>query len=69
MAKSADFLFITGEDDQCIYSTHTDLLIDRLRKHGKTNYQLLRYAGAGHLIEPPYTPHTGTAYHKVIGMF
>ena len=46
---------------------HTDILIERLKNHGKDNYRLLRYPGAGHLIEPPYTPYSRTAFHKIVG--
>ncbi|XP_014339433.1 acyl-coenzyme A amino acid N-acyltransferase 2 isoform X1 [Latimeria chalumnae] len=50
-------LFIVGEDDQCLDSK---LLygeaIRRMKQHGKTNWAMLAYPGAGHLIEPPCSP-------------
>lgn len=51
------FLFIVGEDDKNINSReHAKKATERLRRHGKNNWTLLSYPGAGHLIEPPYSP-------------
>ncbi|XP_047381707.1 bile acid-CoA:amino acid N-acyltransferase-like [Sciurus carolinensis] len=51
------FLFIVGEDDKSINSKeHAKEAIEKLRRHGKNNWTLLSYPGAGHLIEPPYSP-------------
>ncbi|XP_069866915.1 bile acid-CoA:amino acid N-acyltransferase-like [Dipodomys merriami] len=51
------FLFIVGEDDKNINSKlHAEQAKEQLRRHGKNNWTLLSYPGAGHLIEPPYTP-------------
>ncbi len=48
---------------------HTQRLVDRLKKYGMSNYRLLKYPGAGHLIEPPYTPYSRVAYHKIVGKY
>ncbi|KAM5299926.1 bile acid-CoA:amino acid N-acyltransferase-like [Ctenodactylus gundi] len=51
------FLFIVGEDDRNINSkVHAANAIEQLRRNGKNNWTLLSYPGAGHLIEPPYSP-------------
>ncbi|XP_023058415.2 bile acid-CoA:amino acid N-acyltransferase [Piliocolobus tephrosceles] len=51
------FLFIVGEGDKVINSkAHAEQAIGQLRRHGKNNWTLLSYPGAGHLIEPPYSP-------------
>ncbi|XP_078586105.1 bile acid-CoA:amino acid N-acyltransferase-like [Branchiostoma floridae x Branchiostoma japonicum] len=51
-------MFVAGEDDVNVKAVlHANQAIARMKTHGKTNYTLLRYPGAGHLIEPPYTPH------------
>lgn len=50
-------LFIVGENDECINSKNfAEQCLDRLRHHGKSNGRMLAYPGAGHLIEPPYSP-------------
>ncbi|XP_065386353.1 bile acid-CoA:amino acid N-acyltransferase isoform X2 [Macaca fascicularis] len=46
-----------GEGDKIINSkAHAEQAIAQLRRHGKNNWTLLSYPGAGHLIEPPYSP-------------
>ncbi|PNI49265.1 BAAT isoform 2 [Pan troglodytes] len=51
------FLFIVGEGDKTINSkAHAEQAIGQLKRHGKNNWTLLSYPGAGHLIEPPYSP-------------
>ncbi|XP_004600326.2 bile acid-CoA:amino acid N-acyltransferase isoform X2 [Sorex araneus] len=50
-------LFVVGEDDECVNSkVCAEQCLDRLRRHGKSNARILAYPGAGHLIEPPYSP-------------
>ncbi|KAM9443498.1 acyl-coenzyme A amino acid N-acyltransferase 2-like isoform 1-T1 [Clarias gariepinus] len=51
-------LFIVGEDDLCCPSVeNADEVERRLRKAGKSHlFTQVSYPGAGHLIEPPYTP-------------
>ncbi|KAM6182419.1 bile acid-CoA:amino acid N-acyltransferase-like [Erethizon dorsatum] len=51
------FLFIVGEDDKSLNSkVHAAQATEQLRRNGKNNWTLLSYPGAGHLIEPPYSP-------------
>jgi dienelactone hydrolase len=66
-SKSAKFLFVIGEDDPSNVYSNVTVLLDRLKQHGLSNYRLLSYPRAGHLIEPPYTPHCRVAYSKLIG--
>lgn len=50
-------LFIVGEDDELFNSReYAKQALDQLRSHGRSNGRMLVYPGAGHLIEPPYTP-------------
>ncbi|XP_020857906.1 bile acid-CoA:amino acid N-acyltransferase [Phascolarctos cinereus] len=50
-------LFIVGEKDCNINSkAYAEQAMEQLRRHGKSNGTLLSYPGAGHLIEPPYSP-------------
>ncbi|KAF7484006.1 Hypothetical predicted protein [Marmota monax] len=51
------FLFIVGEDDKNTNSKEqANKATEWLKRHGKNNWTLLSYSGAGHLIEPPYSP-------------
>ncbi|XP_004638147.1 bile acid-CoA:amino acid N-acyltransferase [Octodon degus] len=51
------FLFIVGEEDKNLNSkVHAAQATEQLRRNGKKNWMLLSYPGAGHLIEPPYSP-------------
>ncbi|XP_006026092.1 acyl-coenzyme A amino acid N-acyltransferase 2-like [Alligator sinensis] len=52
-----EVLFVVGEADRNFNSKlFAELAIERMKKHGKKNYTLLSYPGAGHLIEPPGSP-------------
>ncbi|KAK3558389.1 hypothetical protein QTP86_017996 [Hemibagrus guttatus] len=52
-------LLIVGEDDQsCPASESADDMKQIMERGGNSHYlNVLSYPGAGHLIEPPYTPH------------
>ncbi|CAK7293257.1 Acyl-coenzyme A amino acid N-acyltransferase 2 [Vulpes lagopus] len=50
-------LFIVGENDECLNSrAYAEQALHQLQSHGKNNGRMLSYPGAGHLIEPPYSP-------------
>ncbi|XP_032274973.1 acyl-coenzyme A amino acid N-acyltransferase 2-like [Phoca vitulina] len=50
-------LFVVGENDECLNSKeHAEQALHQLWSHGRNNGRMLAYPGAGHLIEPPYTP-------------
>lgn len=51
------FLFVVGEDDKNFNSkAFAEQATEQLRRYGKNNWTLLSYPGAGHLLEPPYSP-------------
>lgn len=61
-------LFIVGENDQCLDSKlHAQRAMDRLRSHGRSSGRMLAYPGAGHLIEPPYSPFCFASWDSVLG--
>ncbi|KAL7641360.1 UNVERIFIED_CONTAM: hypothetical protein RMT77_008499 [Armadillidium vulgare] len=64
--SNAKFLFIVGEDDNNINSKkYAEISAKLLREAGKeNNYKICAYEGAGHLIEPPYSPLCFWSYHK-----
>ncbi|XP_040413313.1 acyl-coenzyme A thioesterase 5-like [Cygnus olor] len=63
------FLFVVGEDDRMWKSSlYAQLAIGRLRQHGKENFALLSYPGAGHRIDPPSTPFCQVAVDRVLGV-
>ncbi|XP_020618542.1 bile acid-CoA:amino acid N-acyltransferase-like [Orbicella faveolata] len=44
----------------------TELIFNRLKAHGKERLcSILRYPEAGHLIEPPYTPHCYSSFSGI----
>uniref|UniRef100_A0ACB8G4I1 Uncharacterized protein n=1 Tax=Sphaerodactylus townsendi TaxID=933632 RepID=A0ACB8G4I1_9SAUR len=63
------FLFVVGEDD-CNWksSLYTEIATDCLRQHGKDNFTVLSYPGAGHRINPAFFPVCRTALDRVLGV-
>ncbi len=47
---------VWGREEERKSSLYAELAIGRLRQHGKENFELLSYPGAGHRIDPPSTP-------------
>ena len=66
---SCPVLVVLGTDDLLVNADFSmKLICDRLRKNGKENLcSVLRYPGAGHIIDPPYSPHCYANYVKNIG--
>ncbi|NXP20114.1 ACOT2 thioesterase, partial [Scytalopus superciliaris] len=63
------FLLVVGEDDRMWKSSlYAELAIRRLRQHGRENFELLSYPGAGHRIDPPSTPFCHVAMDRVLGV-
>ncbi|XP_056332242.1 acyl-coenzyme A thioesterase 6-like isoform X2 [Danio aesculapii] len=63
----ASFMFIASEDDMNWRSVyHAKLACDRLKAHGKNNYELVKYEKAGHFIEVPYMPFCLATFHVVL---
>lgn len=62
------FLFVAAEDDlnwdSCSY---VDEMVDRLKRHGKDNFERVYYPGSGHYLEPPYGPYCPSSFHGVMG--
>ncbi|XP_038074261.1 acyl-coenzyme A amino acid N-acyltransferase 2-like isoform X2 [Patiria miniata] len=55
--SEARFLFVLGEDDQNVPAAEgARRTVQKMQSHNKTNYELLSYKGAGHLLEPPFQP-------------
>ncbi|XP_069034223.1 acyl-coenzyme A thioesterase 2, mitochondrial-like [Embiotoca jacksoni] len=62
------FLFAAAEDDQNWDSkSYMDQMVDRLKTHGKDNYESVSYPGAGHFLEPPYGPYCPSSFHSMVG--
>ncbi|XP_041805597.1 acyl-coenzyme A thioesterase 5-like [Chelmon rostratus] len=58
------FLFVASEDDLNWDSKgYADEMTERLKRHGKENFESVYYPRAGHLLEPPYGPHCPSAVH------
>ena len=51
------YLMLVGEDDALVPSPHyARVFAALLEAAGHRRYSVLRYAGAGHMIQPPYAP-------------
>ncbi|XP_073789453.1 acyl-coenzyme A thioesterase 6 isoform X2 [Danio rerio] len=61
------FMFIASEANMNWRSAyHAKLACDRLKAHGKKNYELVKYEKAGHFIEVPYMPFCFANFHSVL---
>ncbi|XP_008297848.1 acyl-coenzyme A thioesterase 1-like [Stegastes partitus] len=61
------FLFVASEDDfNWDSKAYMDAMMERLKRHGKENFESVSYPGAGHLLEPPYGPHCYSCSHYCI---
>ncbi|XP_067273620.1 acyl-coenzyme A thioesterase 1-like isoform X2 [Pseudorasbora parva] len=64
---SGNFMFIMSEADRNWKSAYyAKLACDRLKAHGKNNYELVRYEKAGHFIEVPYMPFCLANFHAAV---
>uniref|UniRef100_A0A4W6C2U9 Acyl-CoA thioesterase 21 n=1 Tax=Lates calcarifer TaxID=8187 RepID=A0A4W6C2U9_LATCA len=62
------FLFVASEDDLNWDSKgYMEEMVERLKRHGKKNYESVCYPGAGHYLEPPYGPYCPSSFHWVLG--
>uniref|UniRef100_H2Y511 BAAT/Acyl-CoA thioester hydrolase C-terminal domain-containing protein n=1 Tax=Ciona savignyi TaxID=51511 RepID=H2Y511_CIOSA len=63
--KNVAYLFIAGLDDNSVQSelwaNQAEMLL-KMADHPR--YKILRYPGAGHLIEPPFAPHNAITAQK-----
>ncbi|XP_054828157.1 acyl-coenzyme A thioesterase 1-like [Eublepharis macularius] len=63
------FLFVVGEDDRNWKSSlYAEIAIECLRQHRKDNFTLLSYPGAGHRINPAYSPVCPVVLDRVLGI-
>ncbi|XP_058488072.1 acyl-coenzyme A thioesterase 1-like [Solea solea] len=62
------FLFVAAEDDLNWDSkAYMDEMVERLKRHGKENFESVSYPDAGHYLEPPYGPYCPSSFHGVVG--
>uniref|UniRef100_A0A3B4U4L3 BAAT/Acyl-CoA thioester hydrolase C-terminal domain-containing protein n=1 Tax=Seriola dumerili TaxID=41447 RepID=A0A3B4U4L3_SERDU len=62
------FLFAAAEDDlNWDTKAYMDEMVERLKHHGKENFESVSYPGAGHYLEPPYGPYCPSSFHGVAG--
>ncbi|XP_042301541.1 acyl-coenzyme A thioesterase 1-like isoform X1 [Sceloporus undulatus] len=62
------FMFIVGKDD---HNWKSEFFANEaskiLQAHGKEKPEIICYPGAGHYIEPPYTPMCPASMHLLVG--
>lgn len=60
-------LFVASEDDLNWDSkAYVDGMVERLKHHGRRNFESVFYPAAGHLLEPPYGPFCPSATHGML---
>lgn len=65
--SSADLLVVAGLDDCVLRSCHnTDIAKFKMDSVKKTNYEILKYPGLGHLVDAPYMPPCTTDFHPLL---
>ncbi|KAL7646589.1 UNVERIFIED_CONTAM: hypothetical protein RMT77_001840 [Armadillidium vulgare] len=64
--SEAKYLFLCAKEDGN-YKTdfEVDKAVARMEEKGKTDYEVIKYDGAGHLMEPPYAPFSLATFHRV----
>ncbi|XP_034410738.1 acyl-coenzyme A thioesterase 1-like [Cyclopterus lumpus] len=63
------FLFVaSGDDLNWDSEAYMEVMAERLRRHGKDNFESVCYPGAGHYLEPPYGPYCPSSFHGVVRM-
>uniref|UniRef100_A0A3B3ZLX3 Acyl-coenzyme A thioesterase 1-like n=1 Tax=Periophthalmus magnuspinnatus TaxID=409849 RepID=A0A3B3ZLX3_9GOBI len=63
---SAQLLFVaSGDDLHWDSAAFMEQMVERLKLHGKNNYEAILYPGAGHLLEPPFSPFIVSSFHGV----
>ena len=67
--NDAKILALVGLDDKLNPWQCNQLMKDNLPPEKKANFRIVTYEGAGHLIEPPYTPLCAMSYHKLYSMY
>ncbi|XP_070829530.1 acyl-coenzyme A thioesterase 1-like isoform X2 [Chaetodon trifascialis] len=62
------FLFVASEGDLNWDSKgYMDEMVERLKRHGKENFESVCYPAAGHYLEPPYGPYCPSSIHGLVG--
>ncbi|XP_014674572.1 PREDICTED: acyl-coenzyme A amino acid N-acyltransferase 1-like [Priapulus caudatus] len=65
----AQILFIFSGDDKAIMGMkEAEAVTKRMLLYGKHNHEMCVYPGAGHLVEPPYSPLCKASYHATRGL-
>lgn len=67
--SNASVLCIVGEDDHCLNPQLTDQFLKLVPKEHRHRFHVIKYPGAGHLIEPPFAPHCVASFHKQFGFY
>ncbi|KAM9386126.1 acyl-coenzyme A thioesterase 1-like isoform 1-T2 [Pholidichthys leucotaenia] len=63
------FLFAaSGDDLNWDSKAYMDDIVERLKRHGKENFESIYYPDAGHLLEPPYGPYCSSALHGMLNL-
>uniref|UniRef100_A0A8C6UQI2 Uncharacterized protein n=1 Tax=Neogobius melanostomus TaxID=47308 RepID=A0A8C6UQI2_9GOBI len=66
---SAQFLFAASEDDLNWDSVaFMEQMVERMKHHGRNNFEAISYPGAGHILDTPFSPFEASGFHGVFKM-
>ncbi|XP_046559282.1 acyl-coenzyme A thioesterase 1-like [Haliotis rubra] len=64
--NNAKILYLCGNDDGVWMDTYAEKFMETCPEEKRKNVELVIYPGAGHFIQPPYTPVCRAMYHKTL---
>ncbi|XP_061185735.1 acyl-coenzyme A amino acid N-acyltransferase 1-like [Saccostrea echinata] len=62
--SEACVLCIVGEDDHTLSYSITERFMELIPSDHQHRFELVKYPNAGHLIEPPYSPHCRVSFNR-----
>ncbi|KAI3374243.1 hypothetical protein L3Q82_006086 [Scortum barcoo] len=60
--------FVPEDDLNWDSKAYMELMVERLKRHGKDNFESVCYPGAGHYMEPPYGPYCPSSFNRFARM-
>uniref|UniRef100_A0A8C6ULR8 Acyl-coenzyme A thioesterase 1-like n=1 Tax=Neogobius melanostomus TaxID=47308 RepID=A0A8C6ULR8_9GOBI len=47
---------------------YMEQMVERMKRHGRNNFEVISYPGAGHLLDTPFSPFEASGFHGVLKM-
>lgn len=62
--SQGSILFILSEDDKTLKASEDQKIAANILSGSGFDYRIIAYSGAGHLLDPPFSPHSRMSYQK-----